>query len=211
MRTIELVTIDEKTIYQGTHHSLNEAIESAITKNISLDGIDLSNTILHHINLDGVSLRNAYFRGADLTGANMSEANFTDCDFSFSTLDNACLCYSNINRCNFRSSILKGTDISMISIENSNFEGFSALTLPLHTAFHICGLTYHHFGKTHSLDTPPTLIRSADKLIAVIGNAVIFKDLPYTFEYKNDFQLHADSIPVKIQSMIDFAKSRASS
>lgn len=183
MHTIELVTTDGKSIYRGDHNSLNEAIQTAIQKNIPLDGINLAYTTLHHINLDGVIFRNACFKGADLYGANMSEAEFFNCDFSTANLKDACLCYSNINQCNFRLCKFNETDIAMCSIKNCDFEGFSTFQLRLHSAHEICELNYNHYEKTHQFSEAPTLIQSGNKMAALIGNIMICNGIPHTFEY----------------------------
>lgn len=207
MTTIELVTIDGKSIYQGIHPSINDAIETAIRQNISLDRIDLSNSFLHHINLDGVRIENGSFKGADLTGANMSEATFSSCDFSSANLENACLCYSNFNDCNFRSSEFRDTDIAMSSLEKCDFEGFPALQLGFHTTFKMQQLTYFHFGQNHSISAPPTLVQSGSKLLAILDNTLLFKGIPHTFEYNNSTKTPPHPTISNIQSMIDFIKS----
>jgi hypothetical protein len=203
MHTIELITVDGKSIYRGQHNSLNDAIESAIQKNIPLDGINLSFADLHHINLDGVSIKNASFQSANLGGANMSECNFSDCDFSSANLEDACLCYSNLNNCNFKLCEFKEADISMSSITNCAFEGFSTFYLRLHSAFKILNLTYHHFTKQYPINTPPTLIQSGDKMIALLDNSMICKGIQHTFEYGSIPENTPEPLTQAIQSIID--------
>lgn len=203
MHTIELITVDGKTIYRGRHHSVNEAIENAIKANIPLDGINLSFADLHHINLDGVSIKNASFQSANLCGANMSEANFYNCDFSSANLEDACLCYSNFSQCNFKLCEFKEADISMTSLKNCAFEGFSAFDLRFHSAFEMQGLTYHHFTKQCSFKSPPTLIQSGDKMIALLDNAMVCKGIPHTFEYGSIPEKAHEPLSRAMQSIID--------
>jgi len=203
MHTIELITVDGKTIYRGQHHSVNEAIENAIKENIPLDGINLSFADLHHINLDGVSIKNASFQSANLGGANMSESNFSNCDFSSANLEDACLCYTNFSHCNFRLCDFKETDISMSSLKNCEFEGFSTFNLRFHSAFEMQGLTYRHFTKQYPLTSPPTLIQSGDKMIALLDNAMVCKGISHTFEYGSIPDNSLTPLTQAIQSMID--------
>jgi uncharacterized protein YjbI with pentapeptide repeats len=196
MHTIELVTTSGKSIYRGIHNTLNEAIESAIQKNIPLHDIDLSFTDLHHINLDGVIFQNASFKGSNLTGANMSEADFLNCDFSSANLQDACLCYSNINNCNFRLSELIGADIAMASLENCEFEGFSAFHFRFQSAFKTHNLTYHHFTKQHQFNSPPILIQCGDVMVALLEKALICKGISHTFEYDSILKLRQNT-PLK--------------
>lgn len=203
MHTIELVTIDGKSIYRGQHQSLNDAIEFAITHNIPLHNIDLSGATLHHINLDGVKFHNASFRNADLTGANMSEADFSGCDFSSAKLNDACLCYSNFSNCNFRLSDLKGADIAMTSLYFCKFEGFSTFDLRFDSAFRTEALIYYHFADQHLFHSPPILLHADDMTAAFLGNIMILSGTPHTFEYKAPARIPSHPLQ-NIQSMIDF-------
>lgn len=177
MRKIKLVNTDGKTLYEGTHPSLNAAIEHAITHSISLDGINLTGEVLHNINLDGVKIQGANFCGADLSGANMSEAEFIDCDFQSADLTQACFCYSNFMCCNFKMSIFSGTDIAMSCLEFCIFEGVSMFHLNFHSTYKIKFLTFYHGSKAYGFQTPPTIIRSAEKYIIIIDNHIISNDL----------------------------------
>lgn len=203
MHTIELVTIDGKSIYCGNHNSLNEAIESAIQKNIPLDGINLSYAKLDHINLDGVIFRNASFKCASLEGANMSEAEFINCDFSDANLKDACLCYSNINHCNFRLCTFKDTDISMSTLINCAFEGFSAFQLRFHSSYEISNLTYYHFAEQHVFNDIPTLIHVGERTVALFEKAMICKGIPHTFECGTIPEAVVKCTSYEIQSLVD--------
>lgn len=177
MRTIKLLTTTGNLLYQGHHHSLNEAIEYAINNNINLDNIDLSGALIPHINLDGIVLYEADFSGADLTGANMSEANFIDCNFNGADLTQACCCYSNFFECHFRESIFANTDISMACLQSCAFEGASAFNLNFHSTFKLGRLKYHHPHQLYLFDEPPTIIKSRDNQMVIISNDLISKQI----------------------------------
>lgn len=203
MHTIELVTTDGKSIYCGTHNSLKEAIEFAIQKNISLDGIDLSYANLDHINLDGVILRNAYFKFTSLKGANMSEAKFFSCDFTSANLEGACLCYSDINHCNFRLCALKDMDVGMASLVNCEFEGLSAFHVRFQSAHERRDLIYHHFSEQYSFSEAPTVIQLGDKAVILFEKDKISKCFPHTFEYGSVSDTVVKWSSYKIQSLVD--------
>lgn len=209
MHTIELITTTGKPIYTGDHHHINDAIESAIKQNICLDRIDLSNKSIRHINLDGIRIENASFKGADLKGANMSESTFVGCNFSRAHLEDACFCYTNIIDCNLKLSHFRDTDISMSSIENCDFEGFSALGLKFHKAYKTDKMTYTHFNKKYPLTLPPTLIQAGDVSMAIINNILFLKDIPHTYAYKNTAKRILSYTTEDMQSLVDFAKTNS--
>jgi hypothetical protein len=140
--------------------------------NCDLSGADLSGLDLSRVNLQG---------------ANLSEATFKSCDFSSSNLRDSCFCYSNMLHCNFRLSDFSEGDLSMASIENSDFEGFSSLAFNLHKAFKRQALTFIHFEKNIPILDIPTFITSGDIMIIKIGKYMILNEIPHTFEY--DFPL----------------------
>jgi uncharacterized protein YjbI with pentapeptide repeats len=182
MRKFKLVTTENKTIYEGYHSNLKQTVEYAVTHNINIHGIDLSNTDLRHINLDGVLIVDANFNGSNLSGANMSEAEFINCDFSKSNLSNACLCYSNINRCNLKYTHFFETDIAMSSFVFCDFQGISSLQLDYHKAFKLEALTFTHLEEIIPFSAPPTLIRQGEKYIAILDKVMFYNDKLHTFD-----------------------------
>ena len=203
MRKFKLVTTDNKILYEGFHRNLNQAIEYAVHHNVSLNGIDLTDSDLQHINLDGIRLSHACFKGANLSGANMSEAEFSDCDFSGSDLSNACMCYSNFINCNLRCYSFCGADISMSSLSFCYFEGFSSLFLDFHKAFKLETLTFIHFAHKISFSSPPTLIKQGERLVAIIDKIMIYNHLPHTFDHNTTSESILNNPQSKIQSMVD--------
>ena len=173
MRTIKLVTKDGKTLYEGQHRNISEAIEFAVTRGTKLDYIDLSGQLLPHINLDGIVLYHADFSGADLTGANMSEADFIDCDFSSADLTQACCCYSNFFGCNFRGAQFSGTDIAMACLTSCQFEGVSAFNLCFESAFKLARLTYYQEQDSYAFDEAPIIVRSPRQPMMIIGKDIV--------------------------------------
>jgi|GEM_PF-6454141 len=187
MSNVQLLTTNHKLLYEGQHTSIKQAVEFAYSQNIPLHGIDLKGKNLQGINLDGITLHSGNFSEANLQGANLSEATFKSCDFSSSNLRDSCFCYSNMLHCNFRLSDFSEGDLSMASIENSEFEGFSSLAFNLHKAFKRQALTFIHFEKNIPILDIPTFITSGDIMIIKIGKYMILNEIPHTFEY--DFPL----------------------
>lgn len=181
MPLIILRSTDQTPLYEGSHITINDAIDAAIRNNICLDGLDLSYQKIRHINLDGVTLRNASFKGADLTGANMSEASFINCDFSDCVLTNACLCYSKISNCNLRLSFFLDTDISMSDLEFCDFEGQNTFDLKLFTAASLTNLTYHDGPNPILFSTQPILVLQGNTRIIILEKSIIFNGKTHTF------------------------------
>lgn len=206
MRKIKLFTTTEKLIYEGHHPSFVSAIEFALTYNVPLDDVDLSFADLRHINLDGVTLNNANFAGADLTGANMSEARFLSCNFSGAKLIDACLCYTDINNCNFKYTAFGATDISMAIIDSCAFEGWNTFDLDFSSAFSLYHLVYMHHAIPCPFSFPPTVIQAKNHHIAILGKNLINRDTPHTFEYKNYRKLFKNQPPLDEQPIVDIIK-----
>lgn len=203
MRKIKLVTSDNKILYEGLHPTYRQAIEYAIKNNVSLDGIDLSDTDLKHINMDGVTICNANFNGANLTGANMSEAEFTNCNFYGADLSNTCLCYSNLSKCNFKYTLLTGMDIAMTSFSFCYFQGLSALLLDYHKAFKLEGLNFTHFEKDIPFSSIPTIIKQGERTIIILGKVMFYSDIPHTFDYDLTSKSIIDRVHHKFKLIAD--------
>ena len=185
MPKITLFTTTQTVLYEGNHPDLVSAIEFCVQNNIPLNAIDLSNKKIYPINLDGVDIQGASFREADLTGANMSEAKFTDCDFSGAKMIDVCLCYTDLVRCNFKYALFAHTDISMASLDSCAFEGWNALSLDFHTAFKLSELTYIHYQEACLFNSPPTLIKSRGRNVAILDTKAIYREIPHTLEREN--------------------------
>lgn len=204
MRKFQLITTENKTLYEGYHHNLTQAVEYAISQNIQLHGINLSDADLQHINLDGVRLNDGNFKGANLSGANMSEGEFINCDFSATDLSNACLCYTNFSKCNFKYSLFAGIDIAMSSLILCAFQGLSALQIDYHKAFKCESLTFTHFDNIINFSTPPTIIKQGKRVVAIFDNVMIFNDIQHTFDYKHTPESILNHPVFRIQSMVDY-------
>jgi uncharacterized protein YjbI with pentapeptide repeats len=203
MRKFQLMTTENKNLYEGYHHNLTQAVEYAISQNIQLHGINLSDADLQHINLDGVRLNDGNLKGANLSGANMSEGEFINCDFSATDLSNACLCYTNFSKCNFRYSFFAGIDIAMSSLILCDFQGLSALQIDYHKAFNCESLTFTHFENIINFSTPPTIIKQGKRIVAIFDNVMIFNDIQHTFDYIDTPESILNHPVFKMQSLVD--------
>lgn len=82
-------------------------------QNLSLHGIDLSESILVKINFSGADLR-----GADLAWADLSHANLAQVDLRGAILTRADLSHANLQKAN----LLKA-DLSLAKLEKANLSG----------------------------------------------------------------------------------------
>lgn len=133
---------DKTKLYEGDFNSFIDCLEDAVSKNIPLSYIDLSNKNLTNANLDGCIMHHADFTGTNLSGANLSEANITNATFANASLYNTCLSYSNIQHSNFNGASFGATLIEGADLEGCTFSTLSCFDLDFIHTNKMSGCTY---------------------------------------------------------------------
>lgn len=120
---------NNRILFSGNYPSVTECIEDAITLNVDLSFADFRNLNLSNGNFDGAYMPGSLLTGCNLTGANLSESHLRGCEFSFASLYNTCLCYSDLSYCDFLSTTFGATDIAGADIRHCQFTTLSCFDL----------------------------------------------------------------------------------
>ncbi len=116
-------------LFTGHFSSIRQAVETAISENISLAFADLRHANLVNALMDGAILDNALLDEANLMGANLSESSLRRTSLINTQLYNTALCESVLDSTQCRGALFGGTDISGARISRCLFDTLSALDL----------------------------------------------------------------------------------
>lgn len=149
-----------KTVLHAGHFSgLRAAVEDAVRTHVRLDGADLRHANLALAGLDGAALSGARLDGANLTGANLSESVLSGTSLAGTTLHGACLCFSDLENCDFCGALFGGTDIAGTRLDRSRFAGLSTFSLNFIDADSLKDCLYLDTdGQKHLFSHPPLVV-----------------------------------------------------
>jgi uncharacterized protein YjbI with pentapeptide repeats len=88
---------------------------------LNLDGVNLSNAILHEVSLEGADLIDADLSGADLRGVVLDDANLSGAKLIGADLSFAWLSFANLRGANLSRAKLIGADLMGASLVDVNF------------------------------------------------------------------------------------------
>lgn len=165
-------------IFSGTFKSMREALEKAVSENVSLSYADLTRARLDNANLDGADLRHAGLEGASLAGANLSEADLSHANLRGVDFTTTCLCESRLVDTDFTNASFAATLITGATIDNCIFSCASALNLPFieaKTGRNILELD----GKVTLFSGAPMVISGLPKRVAILDTMVVIGDRFY--------------------------------
>lgn len=178
---------NNRIIFSGNYTSITECIEDAIALNVDLSFVDLRNLDLSNGNFDGAYMPGSLLTGCNLSGANLSESHLRGCEFSFASLYNTCLCYSNLSYSDFLSTNFGATDIAGANISHCQFTTLSCFDLDFWNVQDMNQCIYiTPDGITCEMSSRPVIIKGLlhtpvimmDK-VAKIGNTLIPReDIP---------------------------------
>ena len=77
---IEIKSYVGSVLFKSSKTTIKEAVEEAVSKDVSLIGANLEGAYLKGANLRGANLEGAYLKGADLEDANLRGANLEGAD-----------------------------------------------------------------------------------------------------------------------------------
>ena len=165
-------------IFSGSFRSMREALEAAVSQNISLAYADLRRARLDNANLDGGDFRHATLEGATLAGANLSEADFSHTNLRGADLTTTCLCESRLVDTDFTNASFAATLITGAVIDNCIFTCASALGLPFAEAR--AGRNIFELdGKVALFSGPPLVLTGLPKRVAILDTMVMIGDRFY--------------------------------
>lgn len=165
-------------IFNGNFKTLREAVEAAVSQNISLAYADLRRARLDNANLDGGDFRFAVLDGATLIGANMSETDITGASLRGTDLTGVCLCESRIVDADFTGAVFGGTLLAGAAMDNCIFTCASALALPFIEA-RLGRNILEIGGKVATFAGAPIVITGLPKRIALLDTVVVIGDTAY--------------------------------
>ena len=162
------------TLFEGDYESYVDCLEDAVTNNINLQEIDLSNKNLSNANLDNAKMQNANFNNSNLTGANLSESNLQSASFNNTTLYNTCLSYSNLKKANFMNANFGATLINGSNIEKAMFSTLSCFDLDFRSVEKMKGCKFECYdGLMHAMSHHPIVLKGIlNKPIVVLDQTI---------------------------------------
>ncbi len=166
--------ITHETLYEGLFADIKSAIERAAIEDIDLSHADLRHANLGNAELDGLVMRGARLDGANLAGANLSEAWLEGSIFLEAGLQNTCLCFSMLARCDFSGAQFGATDVAGACLDRARFATPSAFTLNFSDAESMQHCLYLDEAlKPCVFSRPPIVITGLSKMIAVMDRHVL--------------------------------------
>ncbi len=116
---------DGRTLYEGEHENVRQAVERA-----SLDGASLSSASLNYASLNGASLNGASLNYASLNSASLHDASLNDASLVAASLvgaslDGASLSSASLIYASLNGAALNGASLNGASLRNASLDGAS--------------------------------------------------------------------------------------
>ena len=198
MKLIALTnTLTGKIIFEGHFNSLTECLETAVTENIALTGLDMSFKNLSNANLDNATISGCIFKNTNLCGANLSESKIVESDFTNALLCNTCICETDLEKNDFSMALFGGTDIAGSRLSDCKFSTLSSLDLNYYDASVITNCIFECPDKTQAVfNHAPIIVKGLfKKTLAVFDEKIKFGTSLYAKE--NALNFFTETIRIK--------------